>query len=359
MGKPKQKENGGGKRALDVILSLALLGAIGYGGYCVAANGGRIDQTTTYQSASSEAETTEPTTEEPGIIFQSEEYLNLEVYNGPLMLVNNVLPFAGDEDDIVSLYEVKLEADCHSFSVRDSELLVRQTVADHLILMFDAFFEETYDDNLLVQSGYRSKERQQELYDEDLAATGQTFSERVAKPGYSEHQTGYCVDLSLLGDGSYDGTGIYSWIDEHCYEYGFILRFPEAKVSITEIQYEPWHYRYVGVPHAYYMTTGRLCLEEYMALLKEYPYDGEHLRITDHDGKIYEVYYVAASKDFTSTMVPVPGELEYTVSGNNEDGFIVTVDTGETGEVPVPSTSPTEPEPTEAPTDAPSEEDAA
>lgn len=73
-------------------------------------------------------------------------------------------------------------------------------------------------------------------------------------------------------------------------------------------------------------------------MLKEYPYDGEHLRITDYDGKIYEVYYYAASEDFATTMVPVPADLKYTVSGNNVDGFIITVDTGEINDPPVMST---------------------
>ncbi len=341
MAKPntrKQKtENTAAKRALDIVLSLALVAGVGYGGYHVVTNGSTIDQTTTYQVGQTEPEVTEPPTEEPGIIFQNEEYQNVEIYNGPLMLVNFKVPFRGSEEDLVSLYEIKLEAESHSFAVRDAELLVRRKVADQLVTMFDDFFAETYDDNLLVLSGYRSKERQQELYEEDLEQTGLEISERVAKAGYSEHQTGYCVDLSLLG-GDYDGTGIYSWIDEHCHEYGFILRYPEEKTPVTEIQYEPWHYRYVGAPHAYFMKSGRLCLEEYMQMLKEYPYDGEHLRITDYDGKIYEVYYYAASEDFATTMVPVPADLDYTISGNNTDGFIITVDTGETNEPPVMAT---------------------
>ncbi len=340
------------KRVLDVILSAALVGAVGFGFYHVASGSSAIDQTTTYTPTADETQPTEETTEEAKIIYQNEEYMNLEVYNGPLMLVNNHEPFRGSEDDLVSLYEVKLGADSHSFSVRDAELYVRQVAADYLIEMFDDFFEETYDDNLLVISGHRSKERQQELYEEDLEQTGEDDSERVAKAGYSEHQTGYCVDLTLLGDEEYDGTGIYSWIDEHCYEYGFILRYPESKTVITEIQYEPWHYRYVGQPHAYYMTSGRLCLEEYIEMLREYPYDGEHLTITNYDGKVYEVYYVPASSDFASTMVPVPGQLSHSVSGNNSDGFIVTVDTGETADPPVISTNTASTEDTAASTEA-------
>jgi len=345
MDKPNQKkQDGGKKRLMDVLLSIVLLGVIGYGCYYVVSDIEKINQTTTYLQNTDETAPTEET-DEPKTIYQNEEHPNEDVYNGALMLVNNKYIFQGSEDDIVSLYEVKLNADSHSFSVRDAELLVRQTVADNLVLMFDDFFDKTYDDNILVLSGYRSKKRQQELYEEDLAATGNTFSERVAKAGHSEHQTGYCVDLSLIGGEDYDGTGIYEWINEHCFEYGFVLRYPDEKTMITEIQYEPWHYRYVGVPHAYYMKSNRLCLEEYMVQIKEYPYDGEHLTFTNYDGKIYEVYYVAMDPSFDTTMVPVPADLKYEVSGNNSDGFIVTVDTGETGEIP------TEAETTEPPTE--------
>ena len=149
-----------------------------------------------------------------------------------------------------------------------------------IVNLFDAFYAETYDNNIIVQSGYRSQERQQELYDEDLQSTGLDYSEKVAKPGFSEHQTGLGIDLTLY-QAEYDGTGDYSWINEHCAEYGFILRYPENKTSVTKFQFEPWHYRYVGVPHARYITDSGLCLEEYIDLLYGFPCDGEHLQITD------------------------------------------------------------------------------
>ncbi len=342
--KKEQEQKGGGRVAVDVLLCIALLAGVGYCGYRVAAGSSRIDQTTTYRAETPE-ETTEPSTEETQTIFQSENIANTAVHEGNLMLVNNQIACetTGEEADIISLYEAKAAVDCHSFSVNTNTLSVRQVVADQLIAMCNDFYNVTFDDNIVVESGYRSKERQQELYDNDLENTGEDASTLVAKPGHSEHQSGYCVDLGLVGDAEYDGTGIYSWINENCYKYGFVLRFPESKTEITEIQYEPWHYRYVGVPHAFYMTSGQLCLEEYIELLKSYPYDGEHLMITDTDGKIYEVYYVAMHPSYDTTVVPLPSDQTYTISGNNSDGFIVTVDTGETGEPPVIATAaPTE-----------------
>lgn len=326
------KKSGAGKCFLDIILSLALLAGAGYGGYYIATHGTKIDQTTNY--VAEQEETTEPV-DENKIIFESQEISNDMIYNGSLILVNNQTAFQGGEDDLVSLYQIMLEKDeTHSFGVRDAEVKVRQEYAENLIAIFEDFYHASYDNNIVVLSGYRSQERQQELYDEDLASTGLDYSERVSKAGYSEHQTGWSVDLTLA-DGEYDGTGIYTWIDEHCFEYGMILRYPEDKTDITGIAYEPWHYRYVGRGHAYYMMQNKLCLEEYLDFLHGYSYDGEHLEIVDFDGKIYEIFFYPADTANANTMLPVPSGLNYTVSGNNTDGFIVTVDTGEFSEIPV------------------------
>lgn len=325
----KQKKGSGAALFFDVVLSLALLAGIGYGGYYLATSGTAVEQNENYTDHPVEATTEE--TAESQISYDTLEIANTEMYNGNLILVNNDTPFQGNEDDLVSLYEVMLEQDCHSFGVRDGEVRVRRENAENLIAMFNAFYNETFDNNIVVQSGYRSPERQQELYDEDLQNTGLDYSERVSKSGYSEHQTGWCVDLTLAGN-DYDGTGVYSWIDEHCSAYGMILRYPENKTSVTNISFEPWHYRYVGRPHAEYIMKSGLCLEEYITLLYGYAYDAEHLQIADAENKLYEVYYYPADAVAEKTLLPVPADKAYSVSGNNKDGFIVTVDTGETAE---------------------------
>lgn len=334
------------KKFLDILVSLALLAGVGYGGYVIAQHRVVIDQDTNYIA---EIQETTEYVEENKIIFESTEIDNTDVYQGSLILVNNQTEFKGSEEDLVSLYEVMLaQEQTKSFGVRDGEVKVRQTNAENLIRMFETFCAETGDDNIVVQSGYRSKERQQELYDQDLASTGLDYSEKVSKAGFSEHQTGWSVDLTLA-EGEYDGTGVYDWIDQHCYEYGMVLRYPENKTNITGITYEPWHYRYVGKGHAYYMMQNDLCLEEYLEFLKGYPYNGEHLKLTDYDGKIYEVFYYPADTINLTTMLPVPAALEYTVSGNNMDGFIVTVDTGEFAEIPEDSENSENLENTESP----------
>ena len=209
---------------------------------------------------------------------------------------------------------------------------------------------------MIVISGYRTNAQQQELYDADLAETGEQTSTRVALPGHSEHESGYALDFSLYTDGvqyDYDGTGEYAWINENCAHYGYVLRYTEDKQDTTGIQAEPWHYRYVGQPHATYMMENNVCLEEYLTLLKNYTAD-EPLSITNWDGEIYQVYYVAADTSADSTYIMVPPNAKYTVSGNNSDGFIVTVDTGEiqSGEAAAETTAPEENEDASATTAA-------
>ena len=83
-----------------------------------------------------------------------------------------------------------------------------------------------------------------------------------------------CIRDSYTSQGvslDYTGTGECSWLNQNCYQYGFVVRFPEDKEELTGIDYEPWHFRYVGIPHAYMMTKNNLCLEEYISFLKQYP----------------------------------------------------------------------------------------
>ena len=91
--------------------------------------------------------------------------------------------------------------------------------------------------------------------------------------GGSEHQTGLAVDITdryyEIKDSSIENTDTFKWLKEHCTEYGFILRFPSDKKDITGVMYEPFHFRYVGVEAAKYITENNLCLEEFVALYQE------------------------------------------------------------------------------------------
>lgn len=130
---------------------------------------------------------------------------------------------------------------------------------------------------LTTCSAYRSKEKQEENYNNQIQAyldQGDTQEEAEAKtaayyatPGYSEHHTGLAVDIvtpsyTALDEG-YAETPAARWLVENAHLYGFVLRYPKDKVSITGINFEPWHYRYVGKEHAAIMVENNYCLEEY------------------------------------------------------------------------------------------------
>lgn len=138
-------------------------------------------------------------------------------------------------------------------------------------------------------SGYRSIEQQQANYDvnyQNYLASG--FSEEearakteeyIALPNASEHTTGLAVDITSTALANQEGnSGLLPnlenypeglWLKENAPKYGFVLRFPKSKEDITGINFEPWHFRYVGVENAVYMTEQNLTLEEYIAILKQ------------------------------------------------------------------------------------------
>ena len=183
----------------------------------------------------------------------------------------------------------------------------------------------------VICSSYRTQAKQQELYEnklQRLIEEGYSYENAVteagtvvAVPGTSEHQTGLALDIvdasyQILDQGQED-TLVQQWLIEHSWEYGFVLRYPNAKSEITGIIYEPWHYRYVGRPHARVMADRGLCLEEYLDLLRQYSKDAP-LSVTD-DGRAYQVYFCPENDPL------VPAGNPYTLSGNNVDGFLVTL----------------------------------
>jgi len=89
---------------------------------------------------------------------------------------------------------------------------------------------------------------------------------RVAIPGTSEHQLGLAVDIEPPQEDN-DEEGLYVWLEENAHRFGFVLRYPADKTHITGIQYEPWHFRYVGLEAAREMFERRVCLEEYLGIL--------------------------------------------------------------------------------------------
>ena len=118
--------------------------------------------------------------------------------------------------------------------------------------------------NIYQGSGYRSYQYQITCYNSLVDAYGEEYANRVsAKPGHSEHQTGYTVDCNTINE-TFINTPEGQWLDKHCHEFGFIIRYPEGKEDITGYDYECWHIRYVGVEAATEIYEQGLTLEEYL-----------------------------------------------------------------------------------------------
>jgi D-alanyl-D-alanine carboxypeptidase len=264
-------------------------------------------------------------------IYESLSVNTKDKFRGDLILVNKEHQYFGGDEDLVSITDMNYENEVSCFSAVDSTYTILKEVYGPMTKMIQDFYDIYYNDTLIIYGSYRTTEFQQELYDNDVANNGGEESTRVAKAGFSEHETGLAFDFSETVNNDYQGTGDFEWINANCYKYGFIVRYTSSKEKITGFQNEPWHFRYVGIPHAYYMDSNDLCLEEYIDLIRKHPYDklNEHLEFSDDKGNDYEVYFVKSDDGNEKTTVPVPAGVRYEISGNNVDGFIVTVYKGQ------------------------------
>jgi len=270
---------------------------------------------------------------------------NTAVEEGELVLVNYNYAYNGIDDVPLT----------NAYNERTGKIKVSSTTLGMEPEAFAALEElvaglvaDTGCDDLLLYSGHRTLADQQRIWDSNMASYGEEYTKTyVAVPGHSEHHTGYACDLGFYTD---DGLSIPlvdheygTWVWEHCTEYGYILRYPAEKADITGIGHEQWHFRYLGKAHAYAVDTLGLCYEEYVDVLKGYTAETKMLHISG-DRKLTDVnsadisgvsggwltYFIPAA-DGDSTDIRVPGGekfSDYEISGNNVDGFIVTITLG-------------------------------
>lgn len=126
--------------------------------------------------------------------------------------------------------------------------------------------------NIYISSGFRSYSTQKSIYNRYVNRDGvekaDTYS---ARAGHSEHQSGLAFDVNIISD-AFIGTPEAIWLADHCYEYGFILRYPQGKSDETGYKFEPWHFRYVGAELAEILYDGGnwITMEDYFGITSEY-----------------------------------------------------------------------------------------
>ena len=242
-----------------------------------------------------------------------------DVHVGDLILVNDTYKYVAPSTAPV-LVPIVSDRESHGLSATNKPIYSYYTTdIDNCVKLesnssklfnqwADAFYKATGSIDLFVKN----------VSDNDASKT-------------AEHQTGKAIDLCVwvsgsqywnLDDAEYAET--FKWLYDNAYKYGFVLRYPTAKSTVTGVTNEAYHFRQVGYAHAYYMQKNNLCLEEYLEFLKT---STSPLEFNGDDGNKYMVYYQAASEGDTTTLT-VPADLDYTVSGDNMGGFIVTVNVG-------------------------------
>lgn len=185
--------------------------------------------------------------------------------SGYLVLVNRGNPLSADDapDDLQQISARRTSS---------SAILMRDQASEALTKMFGAAQHEEI--TLYAHSGYRSYQAQRTMYANRVERLGRDDG-AAAPPGASDHQTGLGIDViakEWIGrtlDTAFAQTAEAQWLAGHCWEYGFILRYPEGKEAFTQQAYEPWHLRYVGIAPAQYMKKMDYCLEEFTAEWQE------------------------------------------------------------------------------------------
>lgn len=261
---------------------------------------------TAKQSTSAETESAFPA--EQGSFYENSkenETLTIDksqIYSGSLIVVTNDedRAYRAVDEEFVNVLNTKTEINPKPYKVS----------TDKHRLHKDAFyaFEEMLGEFYNTNGRNRNFQLRLALFDEP--------SENCSE----EHLTGYAVDVNVFdGKASYtlkkDAPAQYNWIYDHAPEYGFVLSYPDTDND---------HFRYVGKGHAMYINENAISLEEYIGQLQRHVYGEKHMMFT-YGGVEYECFYVYLGGETESVDIEIPSGVEYTLSGDNVSGVIVTL----------------------------------
>lgn len=235
-----------------------------------------------------------------------------DVYAGNLILVN--------ED-----HAYNQEEHCKLIPLKDEEIILKDLAVKSLNVLMDSI---NGWQSIQAVSGWRSFKEQEELYQQSIIENGIEFTEQfVALPGHSEHQTGLAIDLGIKQeeidfirpDFPYDG--ICQIFREKAILYGFVERYAKSKEHITKIAHEPWHFRFVGFPHAQIMSEKNMVLEEYIQFIENYEFNKNEYLFSFGNIKGTVSYIELCQEEL---VIEVEDTLYTSISGDNRRGFIIT-----------------------------------
>ncbi len=174
-----------------------------------------------------------------------------------------------DENYVPSnlIYTDNNENNFHNYVDPNQKPCVTEEVLYHFEKMQEAAIKEGL--YIIIDSGYRSYQYQKSIWNNTVIKKGIDYALKyVALPGTSEHQSGLAIDIAIIRNNKYsdeitEELDEYKWMIDNSYKYGFILRYPKGKESITGYNFEPWHFRYVGINIAALLKKDNISLEEY------------------------------------------------------------------------------------------------
>ena len=229
-----------------------------------------------------------------------------DIHKGNLVLINENYPV--EKEGVKNDIQTFQPEDFKGVQMLDQEIQLSQSISQKFMDMIEDAQDDGVD-SFTITSGYRGIEAQTLLFKE--------MGEDYALPGgYSEHNSGLAMDVGST-EGLMANASEGKWIEDNAWKHGFILRYPENKTNITGIEYEPWHIRYVGLPHSALMYEHDFVLEEYLDYVK----DKKEL-YASFEGKEYFITYYPYGEN---QQIELPVDHEYMITGDNMNGVIVTV----------------------------------
>lgn len=239
------------------------------------------------------------------------------IHRGELITVNGSNPYSFEPAlELVNVSEKKVAG---MFKMGDTDITVSALIMPAINTMLTDLYSHTSSNAFTIASGFKTFAEQEKIYNSAKDKS------KASAAGTSDLHTGLSFSAWIYpsSEGTV-GTGKFAWLNENCMDYGFIVRYPSNKSSITGLDTSSAKYatyRYVGLPHAYLITLNDYCLEEYVGFVTRFDHKNRY-SVTYKD-KEYQIYYCPAA--IGSTEIYVPSDYSYTVSGDNIGGFIITI----------------------------------
>ena len=238
------------------------------------------------------------------------------IHTGTLVVVNAATPYVApvDQSNMIALWDNETPVNMY-FDIQQTSM-DRDALAAMAAMVLD-FQKETDRKNVAIQSAYVTPEEQGDKPADHLTGLGCVLKFVTEEPMEGEHEfeTPMMVKYHDLSENEAS-----SWLYDNCHKYGFVVRYPADKAAVTGVSDYTDYFRYVGIPHAAYMTENNLCLEEYVELVKGYDYLNPLKVTVSHVS--YQIFYADVTETSTAYY---PAYHECTWSGVGKDGVILTL----------------------------------